>query len=175
MARPAELRADEPDHVPTHPSKGHQPLLVKDGSNRVGGDGHPFGAYRPRSPLTWRREAHPSTGKAHSFMLVHGRACSSGHVYARLRSFNVTAVQPSKKVWVQVADELRGRIADGTYPANGRFPSETDLVQEFGIARGTARKIAARLRDEGLIYTEPQVGSFVADHASGDVADKSGD
>lgn len=73
----------------------------------------------------------------------------------------VTETRPSKKVWVQVADELRGRIADGTYRPDGRFPSETGLVQEFGIARGTARKIVAKLREEGLIYTEPQVGSFV--------------
>ncbi|WP_307845254.1 winged helix-turn-helix domain-containing protein [Planomonospora sp. ID67723] len=68
---------------------------------------------------------------------------------------------PSRKVWVRVADELRARIADGTYQPAGQFPSETDLVQEFGIARGTARKVTAKLREEGLIYTEPQVGSFV--------------
>ncbi|MFE3452348.1 GntR family transcriptional regulator [Nonomuraea sp. NPDC059194] len=73
----------------------------------------------------------------------------------------MTEVRESKKVWIRVADELRGRIKDGTYRPDARFPSETDLVQEFGIARGTARKITARLRDEGLIYTEPQVGSFV--------------
>jgi DNA-binding GntR family transcriptional regulator len=86
----------------------------------------------------------------------------------------VTETRPSKKVWVRVADELRSRVEDGTYPPDGRFPSETDLVQEFGIARGTARKIVAKLREEGLIYTEPQVGSFVMDR-SRDVADKSGE
>ena len=90
-------------------------------------------------------------------MLIHARQGTCRLVYGAL----VTETRQSKKVWVKVADELRARIADGTYHPDRRFPSETDLVQEFGIARGTARKIVAKLRDEGLIYTEPQVGSFV--------------
>ncbi|MEO3856281.1 winged helix-turn-helix domain-containing protein [Acrocarpospora sp. B8E8] len=64
-------------------------------------------------------------------------------------------------LWKTIAEELRARIANGTYRPDGPFPSETALVQEYGIARGTARKITAKLRDEGLIYTEPQVGSYV--------------
>jgi DNA-binding GntR family transcriptional regulator len=79
----------------------------------------------------------------------------------------------SQAVWRKVATVLRDRIADGTYRPDGRFPSETDLVQEFGIARGTARKITAKLREEGLIYTEPQVGSFVAPQDPGDDGDAS--
>lgn len=65
-------------------------------------------------------------------------------------------------VWMQVAGELRRRIAVGVYSPGQVIPSETQLVQEFGIARGTARKVVAKLRDEGLIYTVPQLGSFVA-------------
>lgn len=64
--------------------------------------------------------------------------------------------------WKQVAEELRRRIADGIYRPGHAIPSEIALVQEFGIARGTARKIVAALRDEGLVYTVPQVGSFVS-------------
>ncbi|MEW9548862.1 hypothetical protein [Nonomuraea sp. NPDC050783] len=48
------------------------------------------------------------------------------------------------------------------FAADRPIPSETLLVGEFGIARGTARKIVAALRDEGLIYTVPQMGSFVS-------------
>ncbi len=65
-------------------------------------------------------------------------------------------------VWKQVAEELRRRITSGTYAPGAPIPSETALVQEFGIARGTARKVVAALREEGLIYTVPQLGSFVA-------------
>jgi GntR family transcriptional regulator len=67
-----------------------------------------------------------------------------------------------RPVWKQVADILRERIGNGTYRPRQPIPSETQLVGEFGIARGTARKVVAALRDEGLIYTVPQMGSFVS-------------
>jgi GntR family transcriptional regulator len=63
--------------------------------------------------------------------------------------------------WRQVANILRQRIESGEYKRGVPLPSETGIVQEFGIARGTARKVIAHLRDEGLIYTVPQIGSFV--------------
>ena len=67
-----------------------------------------------------------------------------------------------RPVWKQVADILRERIRNGTYRPRQPIPSETQLVGEFGIARGTARKVVAALREEGLIYTVPQMGSFVS-------------
>ena len=36
------------------------------------------------------------------------------------------------------------------------------IHQEYGIAKTTARKVLAALRDEGLIITTPGWGSFVA-------------
>jgi DNA-binding GntR family transcriptional regulator len=40
-------------------------------------------------------------------------------------------------------------------------PSELQLQQEFSVARGTARKSIALLREEGLVITVPGRGSFV--------------
>ncbi|WP_149180656.1 winged helix-turn-helix domain-containing protein [Streptomyces sp. TRM49041] len=68
--------------------------------------------------------------------------------------------------WVQVAEELRRRIADGTYQPRQPLPSESQLIGEFGIARGTARKVIAHLRDEGAVYTVPRLGTFVAEQQS---------
>jgi DNA-binding GntR family transcriptional regulator len=64
-------------------------------------------------------------------------------------------------VWVQVADALRKRIAAGEYRRGLPIPAESAVQQEFEISRGTARKIIAKLREEGLIYTVPGLGSFV--------------
>ncbi len=64
-------------------------------------------------------------------------------------------------VYVQVADILRARIESGQLPPDRPVPSESQLEQEFGIARGTARKAIALLREEGLIVTVPGRGSFV--------------
>lgn len=58
---------------------------------------------------------------------------------------------------------MRARIADGTYPPRTRVPSVLQLQAEFGIAAATGQKVHRALRTEGLIYTEPGLGSFVSD------------
>ncbi|TFV30110.1 GntR family transcriptional regulator [Streptomyces sp. T1317-0309] len=57
---------------------------------------------------------------------------------------------------------IRQRIVDGTYPPRSRVPSVVQLTEEFGIANATAHKVLQALRAEGLTYTEPGLGSFVA-------------
>ncbi|MGW7688781.1 GntR family transcriptional regulator [Streptomyces asiaticus] len=75
---------------------------------------------------------------------------------------------PDVPRWRQVADVLRQRIADGTYQPRTRVPSVLALQQEFGIATATGQKVHRALREEGLIYTEPGLGSFVSPSASGE-------
>ena len=72
--------------------------------------------------------------------------------------------RPDRPVWVQVADVLRRRIE--TREAGRPMESELAIQQEFGIARGTARKVIGKLRDEGLIYTIPGLGSFIGPEPS---------
>jgi GntR family transcriptional regulator len=54
--------------------------------------------------------------------------------------------------WQQIAKTIKGRIESGEYPP-GRLISERWMVEEFGVAGGTARKAIKALRDEGLIFT----------------------
>ncbi len=61
---------------------------------------------------------------------------------------------------------IRERIADGTYPPRTRVPSVVEMLEEFGIATTTGQKVHRGLRAEGLIYTEPGMGSFVAKNAA---------
>lgn len=63
--------------------------------------------------------------------------------------------------WVQVADVIKARIADGTYPPDTQVPSQHEMVQEFGIAPNTAQKVLNRLREEGVVYSVKGVGTFV--------------
>ncbi|MED7827315.1 GntR family transcriptional regulator [Streptomyces chiangmaiensis] len=65
--------------------------------------------------------------------------------------------------WEQIADVIRQRIADGTYPPRSRVPSVQQLVNETGVAVDTAQKVLANLREEGVIYTVRGLGSFVAE------------
>jgi GntR family transcriptional regulator len=62
----------------------------------------------------------------------------------------------------QIADIIRQRIASGKYPPGMRIPTESEMVEEFEVARTTARRAVSVLRDEGLIYTVPNRGSYVS-------------
>ena len=61
----------------------------------------------------------------------------------------------------QIAAILRRRIESGQYPPDTRIPTESELVEAFEVARTTARRAIAVLREEGLIYTVPQRGGYV--------------
>ncbi|WP_329453560.1 GntR family transcriptional regulator (plasmid) [Streptomyces sp. NBC_01724] len=61
-----------------------------------------------------------------------------------------------------MSDVIRQRIADGAYPPRTRVPSVLQLHTEFGIAAATGQKVHRALREDGLIFTEPGLGSFVS-------------
>jgi DNA-binding GntR family transcriptional regulator len=77
--------------------------------------------------------------------------------------------QPDETVWRQLYDMLRGRIESGYYKPRNPLPSITHLEQEFGVARGTVRKVLAKLKDEGLLHAIPGKGTFVVERASREV------
>lgn len=62
-------------------------------------------------------------------------------------------------IWRQVADLIAKRIKQGVYKS--RIPSESALAQEFGIGRNTVRHAIDDLREQGLVITVPQRGTFV--------------
>jgi len=64
--------------------------------------------------------------------------------------------------WIQVTDILRDKILSGELAPGAMVPSIVTIHQDYGIAKTTARKVLAALRDEGLIITTPGWGSFVA-------------
>jgi DNA-binding GntR family transcriptional regulator len=64
-------------------------------------------------------------------------------------------------VYLQLADILRDRIAAGEIPPGGRLPSETDIMDEYSVARLTARRAFRVLADEGLTITVQGRGSYV--------------
>lgn len=64
-------------------------------------------------------------------------------------------------VYRQLVVLLAGRIASGALRPGRPIPSETRLCQEFGIARGTARKAVALLREQRLVITIAGRGTFV--------------
>lgn len=63
---------------------------------------------------------------------------------------------------VQIADEIERRIRSGEYePKHPIY--EIRIVEEFGVARETARKAVKHLRDRELVFTVRGMGSFVSE------------
>jgi DNA-binding GntR family transcriptional regulator len=64
-------------------------------------------------------------------------------------------------IYVQIADAIAARIASGHLPNGRPIPSETAMVQEFGVARATARHAVEELRRRGLVFTIQARGTYV--------------
>ncbi len=62
----------------------------------------------------------------------------------------------------QLAERVRGRIADGHYADGSQLPTEEALGREFGVSRITVRSALDRLAAEGLVRRERGRGTFVA-------------
>lgn len=71
----------------------------------------------------------------------------------------------AEPVWKQLTAILRARVLSGRIAPGHVVPSEKQLEQEFGIARGTARKAIAALRAEGLVVTVAGRGTYVVSAA----------
>jgi GntR family transcriptional regulator, histidine utilization repressor len=63
----------------------------------------------------------------------------------------------------QVKDFIARRIQDGTWRAGDRLPSESELVQQFGMSRMTVNRALRELVEQGRIRRVAGVGSFVAE------------
>ncbi len=61
----------------------------------------------------------------------------------------------------RVSDELRNRMADGTYHVRSFLPSPRDLADEFGVSRDTVQRALRELADEGWIESRQGQGSRV--------------
>ncbi|WP_112137179.1 GntR family transcriptional regulator [Glycomyces dulcitolivorans] len=62
----------------------------------------------------------------------------------------------------QLAAILRARIDRGDWQPGRRILSEAQLVQSYGVARGTVRRAVQLLADEGRVVAIQGHGTFVA-------------
>jgi DNA-binding GntR family transcriptional regulator len=64
--------------------------------------------------------------------------------------------------YLQIAGFIRARIERGELQPGQPIPSQTTIMQQYGVARMTAHKALGVLRDEGLVVIVPGVGALVA-------------
>lgn len=61
----------------------------------------------------------------------------------------------------QIAAELRRLITSGRLTPGAKLPSESELIEHYGVARMTVRQAMQELRGEGLVVAEHGKGVFV--------------
>jgi GntR family transcriptional regulator, hexuronate regulon transcriptional repressor len=67
-----------------------------------------------------------------------------------------------RRLYQQVAEQLRERISGGLYPLNERIPAERVLAKEFNVSRPTVREAIIALEIEGLVSVRTGSGVYVA-------------
>lgn len=70
-----------------------------------------------------------------------------------------TTGTPSRPLWQQVLEDLERRIEDGDI--TGRFPTDKELTEQYGVSRHTVREAVRRLRARGLVDRHRGRGSFL--------------
>jgi DNA-binding FadR family transcriptional regulator len=68
----------------------------------------------------------------------------------------------SRRLYRQVADQMRGLIERGELAPGSRLPAERDLAQKFGVSRPTIREALIVLEVEGFIDIRMGSGIYVA-------------
>lgn len=73
----------------------------------------------------------------------------------------------SKSKYEEIANIIRERIADGTYPVDSMLPTQSELTKEFGVSRMTIKKAVEILTIEGLIFSKQGNGTKVLNSSFG--------
>jgi DNA-binding GntR family transcriptional regulator len=64
-----------------------------------------------------------------------------------------------KHGYVQLADQLREKIATGEY--TDRLPSLTKLIDASGLSMSSVQHAIGILKKEGIVYAVPGRGTFI--------------
>ena len=74
---------------------------------------------------------------------------------------SLETIEP-RRLYRQVADQLRGLIESGDYAVGDRLPTERDLSERLGISRPTVREALIALEVEGRVRIRVGSGIYVA-------------
>jgi GntR family transcriptional regulator len=88
----------------------------------------------------------------------------TGHARARGRAAGERRVDRARFVplYFQIAEILKDRIEAATWSPGERFPSERELIEEFGVSRTVVRPALALLESDGQLVRIKGRGTFVA-------------
>ena len=76
----------------------------------------------------------------------------------------------NRKLYIQIADQIRDQIHAGAVEPGGQLPSERDLAMSLGVSRPTVREALIALEVAGLVEVRVGVGAFVRKRDTADQA-----
>ena len=85
----------------------------------------------------------------------------------------IQPVEP-RRLYLQIADQVRSLIAAGEFPPGNRLPAERELAKRFGVSRPSMREALIALEVEGYVDVRPGSGILVTTPKS-EMPDISGD
>jgi GntR family transcriptional repressor for pyruvate dehydrogenase complex len=68
----------------------------------------------------------------------------------------------SRRLYQQIADQIRSLIQKGNYAAGARLPPERDLAQQLGVSRPSIREALIALEVEGSVEVRMGAGVYVS-------------
>ena len=67
----------------------------------------------------------------------------------------IQTIEP-RRLYRQIADQLRGLVERGEYTVGTRLPPERDLALQLGVSRPSVREALIALEVEGLATASPR-------------------
>src|SRR3954469_25728848 len=71
----------------------------------------------------------------------------------------------SSRLYRQIAEQLRGLIAQGDFVAGTRLPAERDLARQLGVSRPSVREALIALEVEGWVEVRTGSGVYVLERS----------
>jgi GntR family transcriptional regulator, transcriptional repressor for pyruvate dehydrogenase complex len=86
----------------------------------------------------------------------------------------IQSIEP-RRLYRQIADQLRGLIRNGEFPLGSRLPAERDLATQLGVSRPSVREALIALEVERLVEVRGGSGVYVVAREAPPAARRKGD
>ena len=86
----------------------------------------------------------------------------------------LSSIEP-RRLYRQIADQIRALIGRGEFAPGARLPPERDLARQLGVSRPSVREALIALEVEGLVDVRIGSGIYVRSAGNGHASDASGD
>src|SRR6266699_5978401 len=78
----------------------------------------------------------------------------------------IHSIEP-RRLYRQIADQIRTLIRSREFPAGARLPPERDLARQLGVSRPSVREALIALEVEGLVEVKIGSGIYVLGPGNG--------